>query len=152
MSQSIAERQEWLSRCRRMVIKVGSAVVTDARGLNRIIIHRLSDQIAELRQRNLEVVIVSSGAIASGVRKIGLAPGPYTISQKQAAAAVGQSVLMQAWEEAFDKFEQLVAQILLTVSPFVPSREDSAQSFASMLEDPVECHAFASLLREESVR
>ena len=114
MSQSIAERQEWFSRCRRMVIKVGSAVVTDARGLNRIIIHRLSDQIAELRQRNLEVVIVSSGAIASGVRKIGLAPGPYTIPQKQAAAAVGQSVLMQAWEEAFDKFEQLVAQILLT--------------------------------------
>jgi len=89
-------------------------VLTGPRGLDRVMIHRLSDQIAELRQQGREVVIVSSGAVASGVRKVGLSDRPRTIPQKQATAAVGQSVLMQAWEEAFDKYDLLVAQILLT--------------------------------------
>jgi glutamate 5-kinase len=77
-------------------------------------IHRLSDQIAELKREGREILVVSSGAISSGVRKIGLRERPKAIPQKQAAAAVGQSVLMQSWEEAFDKYDQLVAQVLLT--------------------------------------
>jgi glutamate 5-kinase len=79
-------------------------------------IHRLSDQIAELRERDPErqIVIVSSGAVASGVRKIGLSERPRTIPHKQAAAAVGQGALMEAWEGAFEKYELLVAQVLLT--------------------------------------
>lgn len=98
------------------MIKVGSGVLTGARGLDRVMIHRLSDQIAELRRRDesLGIVIVSSGAVASGVRKIGLSERPRSIPQKQAAAAVGQGVLMEAWEAAFDKYELLVAQVLLT--------------------------------------
>jgi glutamate 5-kinase len=108
------DRMTWLERCRRIIVKVGSAVVTGSRGLDRVVIHRLSDQVAELRQQQREVVIVSSGAIASGVRRVGLHERPRTIPQKQAAAAVGQSVLMQAWEEAFDKYDLLVAQVLLT--------------------------------------
>lgn len=98
------------------MIKVGSAVLTGARGLNRVMIHRLSDQIAELKERekDLRIVIVSSGAVASGVRKIGLKERPRTIPHKQATAAVGQGVLMEAWEEAFDKYDILVAQVLLT--------------------------------------
>jgi glutamate 5-kinase len=96
------------------VIKIGSAVLTSSRGLDRVMIHRLSDQVAELKGKGCEVIIVSSGAIASGVRKIGLTERPRAIPQKQAAAAVGQSVLMQAWEEAFDKYELLIAQVLLT--------------------------------------
>jgi glutamate 5-kinase len=114
VTQKVLDRQPWFNRCRRLIIKVGSAVLTGQRGLDRVMIHRLSDQIAELRQQGREVVIVSSGAIASGVRKIGLNERPRTIPQKQATAAVGQSVLMQAWEEAFDKYDLLVAQILLT--------------------------------------
>lgn len=84
--------------------------------MNRVMIHRLSDQIAELKERekDLQIVIVSSGAVASGVRKIGLAEKPRTIPHKQAAAAVGQGVLMEAWEQAFDKYDILVAQVLLT--------------------------------------
>ena len=113
MSQSIAERQDWFSRCRRMVIKVGSAVVTDSRGLNRVMIHRLSDQIAELRQQpGSGDCIVRRGGIGGSQNRTG--DEPRTIPQKQATAAVGQSVLMQAWEEAFDKYDLLVAQILLT--------------------------------------
>ncbi len=104
------------SRCRRLLIKVGSAVLTGPKGLNRVMVHRLSDQISELRQRNsgFEVLVVSSGAVASGSRRVGLTERPRTIPQKQAAAAVGQGVLMEAWEEAFDKYDLLVAQVLLT--------------------------------------
>ncbi|SFM85918.1 glutamate 5-kinase [Thermodesulforhabdus norvegica] len=108
------ERRSFLEGCRRVVIKVGSAVLTSQRGLNRVVIHRLSDQIAELRDQGRDVIIVSSGAIASGIKKLGLSQKPKAIPMKQAAAALGQSFLMQAWEEAFDKFDILVAQILLT--------------------------------------
>jgi glutamate 5-kinase len=113
------QRLTWFSRARRLVIKIGSAVLTGPRGLNRVVLHRLSDQIAELREKGREVVIVSSGAVASGVRKVGLSERPRTIPQKQATAAVGQTVLMQAWEEAFDKFDFLTAQVLLTSEDLV---------------------------------
>lgn len=116
MTQELPDRKLFFSRCRRLVIKVGSAVLTGPRGLNRVMVHRLSDQIAELRERahDLQIVIVSSGAVASGARKIGLTERPRTIPHKQAAAAVGQGVLMEAWEAAFEKYELLVAQVLLT--------------------------------------
>ncbi len=116
MPEDNLDRDTLFQRCRRLVIKVGSAVLTGPRGLNRVMIHRLSDQIAELKERekDLKIVIVSSGAVASGVRKIGLSEKPRTIPHKQAAAAVGQGVLMEAWEEAFDKYDILVAQVLLT--------------------------------------
>ncbi len=114
--QEFPDRKKFFAGCRRMVIKVGSAVITGPQGLNRVMVHRLSDQIAELkeRERGREMVIVSSGAVASGFRKVGLADRPRTIPQKQATAAVGQSVLMEAWEAAFDKYDLLVAQLLLT--------------------------------------
>ncbi len=110
----LCDRKEWFGHVHRLVIKIGSAVLTGPRGLDRVMVHRLSDQIAELKARDLQVLVVSSGAVASGVRKIGLSERPHAIPQKQATAAVGQSILMQAWEEAFDKYEQLVAQVLLT--------------------------------------
>jgi glutamate 5-kinase len=67
-----------------------------------------------LREQGRQVVIVSSGAIASGIRKVGLSEMPKTIPQKQAAAAVGQGSLIQAYEEAFSHYDLKVAQILLT--------------------------------------
>jgi len=96
------DRTEIFSRCRRILIKVGSAVLTGPKGLDRVMIHRLSDQIAELRERNarMEVLIVSSGAVASGMRRMGITERPLTIPHKQAAAAVGQGALMEAWEAA----------------------------------------------------
>ncbi|MFZ2447104.1 MAG: glutamate 5-kinase [Syntrophobacteraceae bacterium] len=114
--QEARDKTEIFKRCRRVLIKVGSAVLTGPKGLNRVMIHRLSDQIAELRERNagLDVLVVSSGAVASGLRKVGLTERPKSIPHKQAAAAVGQSVLMEAWEAAFDKYDLMVAQVLLT--------------------------------------
>ncbi len=109
-----SERKNIVDKCRRIVIKIGSAVLTSSRGLDRVVVHRLSDQIAELLNAGREIVIVSSGAISSGMKKLGLRERPKTIPAKQATAALGQSFLMQAWEEAFDKYEILVAQILLT--------------------------------------
>lgn len=108
------ERKKLFDRCRRIVVKIGSAVLTGEKGLDRVMIHRIGDQIAELRSEGREVVVVSSGAIASGMKKLGLTEKPKSIPYKQATAAVGQSFLMQAWEEAFDKHDILVAQVLLT--------------------------------------
>lgn len=112
----LKNRGAFFNRCRRLVIKVGSAVLTGPRGLNRVMIHRLSDQIAELRQIDLErkIAVVTSGAVASGLRRIGFNQRPRTIPHKQAMAAVGQGALMEAWEGAFDKYDLLVAQVLLT--------------------------------------
>jgi glutamate 5-kinase len=89
-------------------------VLTDNRGVDLGVINRLCDEISMLREQGRQVVIVSSGAIASGMRKIGLGEVPKTIPQKQAAAAVGQGSLIQAYEEAFSHYGLKVAQILLT--------------------------------------
>ena len=103
-----------LARTRRVVIKVGSAVMTTTNGLNLEFIKELTDNIAQLLNNGREVVLVSSGAIAAGFKKIGLPAKPTAIPQKQAVAAIGQSTLMQNYEQAFDRHGIKVAQILLT--------------------------------------
>ena len=103
-----------LARTRRVVIKVGSAVMTTADGLNLEFIKELTDSLAQLLQNGREVVLVSSGAIAAGFKKIGLPAKPTAIPQKQAVAAIGQSTLMQNYEQAFDRHGIKVAQVLLT--------------------------------------
>ena len=85
-------RESVVDRAQRVVIKVGSSVLTGAQGLDLGIINRLCDEVSLLREQGRQVVIVSSGAIASGIRKISLAEMPKTIPQKQAAAAVGQGM------------------------------------------------------------
>jgi glutamate 5-kinase len=109
-----AHRKDLLKGVRKIVIKIGSAVLTDNGILHRPTINRLADDIAILRKKGYQTVIVSSGAIASGVGKMGLSKKPVTIPQKQAVAAIGQGSLMYAYEEAFSPHQLLVAQILLT--------------------------------------
>ncbi|MDP3182969.1 MAG: glutamate 5-kinase [Desulfobaccales bacterium] len=108
------QRRQYLSKARRVVLKLGSAVVTAPDGLNLPLIQRLVEEIAHLRQKEREFVLVSSGAIAAGCRKLGLATQPAGIPQQQAVAAAGQSSLMFAYEEAFAAHGLKVAQILLT--------------------------------------
>jgi glutamate 5-kinase len=103
-----------LARTRRVVIKVGSAVMTTASGLNHAFINGLTDNLAQLQKQGMEVVLVSSGAIAAGFKKIGLPAKPTAIPQKQAVAAIGQTSLMQNYEQAFDRHAVKVAQVLLT--------------------------------------
>jgi glutamate 5-kinase len=111
-------RKKLLRRVKRVVVKVGSAVLAGRDGLSRKVLYDLSDDIFGLWQKGMEVVLVSSGAIASGMKKIGLPRRPDSISQKQAVAAVGQCSLMLAWEKAFGRHGQKVAQILITRDDF----------------------------------
>ena len=103
-----------LKPVRRVVVKAGSAVLTGKNGLNRRVMNSLADDICSLKDKGIEVILVSSGAIASGIRKIGLPKRPESISEQQATAAVGQSSLMMAYEKAFGRHGQIVAQILIT--------------------------------------
>ncbi len=108
-------RSKYLHNIKRLVIKIGSRTLTAGESdLDRATIGRLAAQVAGLRARGLEVVIVSSGAVAAGRKDLGLTGRPKTIPQKQAAAAVGQSRLMRAYEEAFAPFGSAVGQVLLT--------------------------------------
>ena len=103
-----------LVRVHRVVVKIGSAVLTRADGLDMRRVQHLVDDMAFLIKTGREVVVVSSGAIASGFTKIGLAERPQTIQAKQACAAVGQPSLMLAYEKSFARHGLKVAQILLT--------------------------------------
>ena len=107
-------RQPYLSKTRRVVLKVGSAVLTTPDGLNLPLIERLVAESGALQGGEREFIIVSSGAVAAGCRKLGLSSRPTGIPQQQAVAAAGQSALMLAYEEAFAQFGLKVAQILLT--------------------------------------
>lgn len=103
-----------LSNAKRIVIKVGSAVLTNETGLDYQIIGRLSAQIARLIKEGREIALVSSGAVAAGRGKLPQHAQSKTVPEKQALAAVGQGRLMHAYEEAFDRFGLTVAQVLLT--------------------------------------
>lgn len=108
-------RKEILKAVKRVVIKIGSRVLTDVGGaLDMEVIGRICDEIAQLRSRGMQVIVVSSGAIAAGRSELGLLDKPRTIPHKQAAAAVGQTRLMQAYEISLVPHELKTAQVLLT--------------------------------------
>ena len=105
-----------LSAARRIVIKVGSALVVDGETgePDRAWLHALVADVARLTRRSQQVLIVSSGAVALGRRRLGLGRRPLDLPEKQAAAAAGQGLLMRAWEEAFEPYGLQAAQVLLT--------------------------------------
>ncbi|HEX9022011.1 MAG TPA: glutamate 5-kinase [Nitrospirota bacterium] len=116
MKDQQLNRKSIFSKSRRIVIKVGSAVLTSSdQGLDHNRIERLASDIATLIGLGRHVIIVSSGAIAAGLAKLGLKKTKtMPLSLKQAAAAVGQSDLMWAYEKTFDAHGKKVAQVLLT--------------------------------------
>ncbi|MEG2068323.1 MAG: glutamate 5-kinase [Acidaminococcaceae bacterium] len=104
-----------LAKAKRIVIKVGSSTITHSTGkCNFSQIDRLAREIADLENQGKEIILVSSGAVAVGVDRMGLPEKPRTIPGKQAAAAVGQGVLMHTYEKIFADYGQTVAQVLLT--------------------------------------
>jgi glutamate 5-kinase len=110
-----ADRRAWLGQARRIVVKVGSGILSGGGGgLHRPTLRALAETLAGLASRGSEVILVSSGAILAGMEALGLGERPKVLPLKQAAAAVGQSHLMHAYEEAFQPHGRRVAQILLT--------------------------------------
>ena len=104
-----------LKNARRWVIKIGSALLTrDGAGLDLPAIQGWVDQIAVLLEQGMDVVLVSSGAVAEGLCRLGWKQRPHALHDLQAAAAVGQMGLIQAWESCFARHGRQTAQILLT--------------------------------------
>ena len=108
---------------KRIVIKVGTSTLTgsETSGPDRVFINALAAQIAEQRQAGREVILVTSGAIRAGVVRLGLSQRPNTIPAKQAAASVGQSVLMALYGDIFANYSITVGQVLLTKDDLLQS-------------------------------
>jgi glutamate 5-kinase len=106
-----------LAKARRVVVKIGSALLVEKSTgrVNRAWLETLAADLATLRARGQEVIVVSSGAIALGRRQLGLAPGKLRLEESQAAAAVGQIRLAHAWKEVLEPHDCAVAQMLLTL-------------------------------------
>ena len=129
-----------LKDVKRIVIKVGSSTMTYGNGKRNFSrIDRLAREIADLANQGKEIILVSSGAVAVGVDRLGLAAKPKTIPGKQAAAAVGQGVLMHTYEKIFAEYGQIVAQVLLTRMDSVDRHRytNSRNTFLALLEHKV---------------
>lgn len=109
-------RKETLTDVKKVLVKIGSAVLTGENGLDLDIIEQLVDDMVDLKKRGYHIVIVTSGAIASGKHRMGITGPLKSMPQKQAAAAIGQGRLMRVYSNAFGKHGIYVAQILLTMS------------------------------------
>ncbi|THB65987.1 MAG: glutamate 5-kinase [Desulfovibrio sp.] len=117
-----SEQQELLAKAKRVVVKVGSAVLTDERGVAPEAVDKVAGEVSTLHERDLDVVLVSSGAVAAGRSVVCTQAGNGTADQcalldmpdRQAASAIGQSRLMHDYDEAFSRRSKTTAQILLT--------------------------------------
>ena len=117
MEDGLYHRQTLFDRARRVVIKAGSAVLTDSNGLKSAVIDNIARELTFLRQSGREVILVSSGAVAAGRQRLGTERKlGNELKVKQALAAMGQGLLMQAYEQVFEEHRQKVAQVLLTHS------------------------------------
>jgi len=113
------DRKELLGRVRKVVVKIGTASLSDARGgLDEAQVARLADQVHALRSRGLQVVIVSSGAIGAGVSALGLPGRPKRLPELQACAAIGQGRLTAVYDQCFRRRGYHAAQMLLTRKDF----------------------------------
>ncbi len=115
MNSNSHNRITHLSNINRIVVKVGSSTLTYPSGLlNFKRIENIVRQLSDLRNSGKEIILVSSGAGAAGLGKLGLRSKPKTIPEKQAVAAIGQGILVHMYEKLFSEYGQIAAQILLT--------------------------------------
>jgi glutamate 5-kinase len=112
-----------LISARRLVVKLGTAVVTLADGeINRHLLATLAQQMSELARQGKEVVVITSGAVRVGLARLGLDPAQASLPVRQAAASVGQTELVAAYQEAFSASGQRIGQILVTQADLSDSR------------------------------
>ena len=133
----------------RIVVKIGSSSLTTKQEID---LNKLQDHvhaIAQLKQQGHEVIVVSSGAVAAGFKKLGYPSRPVTIKGKQAAAAIGQSTLIQHYTEAFEQFKMPVAQILLTKDVFTHKKR--YQNAFATLSELLERHVIPIINENDTV-
>src|SRR5262245_14831963 len=110
------QSRDVITAAKRLVIKIGSSSLTSAAGgLDRVRVDALVDAVAALTAAGRQAVLASSGAIAAGLAPLGLKTRPRDLATQQAAASVGQGLLMRAYTESFARHDQGVGQVLLTV-------------------------------------
>ena len=108
-------RKSHLGKSKRVVVKIGSAVLTGEDGLNQEVMENLAQEVSFLLKSGKEAILVSSGAVAAGKKRLGLqVDRNLELKEKQGAAAIGQSTLMRSYEDIFDRLGYKVAQVLLT--------------------------------------
>lgn len=126
-----------LANARRIVVKIGSAVLTRPHGggLDRVVLECIAEEIASIRGQGREIAVVSSGAIALGMQELKLTRRPVAIPQRQALAALGQAQLMRAWRETLGRWDVLVAQVLLTHADLANRKRylNARHAFAAIL-------------------
>ena len=130
MRRKVTQAKTW-------VVKVGSSLVTDeGQGLNKALISKWSEQIIKLRNEGIEIVLVSSGSVAAGMRSLGWKDRPEALHQVQVAAAVGQANLVRNYEEVFAHHNVITAQVLLTHADFQNRQRylNARATFRSMME------------------
>lgn len=115
MRETTVEGRASLAKARRVVVKIGSSLLTDeGRGLNRVALDGWVDELGALVGRGIKLLLVTSGAVASGMQRLGVKQRPHTLHELQAMAAVGQMGLVQAYESSFQRHGLQTAQVLLT--------------------------------------
>ena len=132
--------REALKNAKRIVIKVGTSTITYANGKRNFSqIDRLAREISDLQNQGKEMILVTSGAVAVGVDRMGLPCKPATIPGKQAAAAVGQGVLMHTYEKFFADYGQVVAQVLITKTEAIDRHRytNSRNTFMELMRQQV---------------
>ncbi len=135
----ILER-EMLKNAKRVVVKVGTSTITYSNGKRNFSqIDRLARELSDLQNQGKEMILVTSGAVAVGVDRLGLPKKPDTIPGKQATAAVGQGVLMHTYEKFFADYGQVVAQVLLTKTESIDRHRytNSRNTFMELLKQRV---------------
>ena len=134
------EARKNLIQAKRIVVKVGTSTITYpncSRNFARI--DKLARELADLHNQGKEIILVTSGAVAVGVERLGLKSKPKTIPGKQAAAAVGQGILMNTYEKFFGEYGQVVAQVLLTRTEVLDRHRytNSRNTFMTLLKQHV---------------
>lgn len=139
-----------LNQLKKIVLKIGTASLLDERQNFRVKrVVALAREIKELQKKNIQVILVTSGAIALGARAEGILEKDKTILEKQALAAIGQGILMKEYEKIFSKFNLTVAQILLTQGDF--SRRDSYLSARNTINTLLDYGAVPIINENDSI-
>ncbi len=135
----LEHKKSILKRARRVVVKIGSQILSSSDGIEEARLRGLVRELAELHEQKKEIVVVSSGAVAAGMTRLGRKERPKSIPEKQALAAVGQIKLMALYERAFSKFGKSVAQVLLTADDLANRQRyiNAKHTFQVLLESAI---------------